>query len=85
MSARNRYRAIVFHPGPRSLWRTGRNLTAPQPPAVPFLRGEKEPDPAEIIIEHDFGFLAIARAWCRVNQRRLKNVRAEIHDTTLDA
>lgn len=85
MSTSKRYKAIVFHPGARSLWRTARKLDAPQSDRVPILRGEQEPDPAEIIIEREFRFLAIAAGWCHGHLRRLKNVRAEIHDSTFDA
>lgn len=84
MSTGKRYRAYIFHPGPRSLWRTARKFVTAQNGDIPVLRGEYTPDPAEIIIEHSFRFLAMADRWCRVHLRRLRNVNAEIHDTTVD-
>lgn len=85
MSTPMRYRAIVFHPGSRTLWLTGRPVTQPQPAEVPVLCGQKAPDPAEIILEKRFRTVVFASGWARVHLNRLQNVRAEIHDAPLDA
>jgi hypothetical protein len=79
MRAPGRYRAVVFHPGSRTLWRTGRAFDAPPTKDVPVLVGEKEPDPAEVIIERDFATQLFASVWARVWLQCLRNVRAEIH------
>lgn len=84
MSAHKRYRAYIFFPGPRSLWRTARKFVPAQNGDIPVMRGEYTPDPAEIIVERSFRFLAMAKGWCRVHLRRLRNVNAEIHDSTVD-
>lgn len=77
-----RYHAVVFHPGPRTRWRTARTAAKTDPRQVPVLEGEFEPDPEEIIIERSFLFLFTAEIWVRAYLLRLKNVCAEIHDTT---
>jgi hypothetical protein len=80
-----RYRAIVFHPGARTLWVTGRIFEGPQTFPIPILEGQKPPDPAEVIMERRFPLASFASFWARTNLRRLSNCRAEIHVTPLDA
>lgn len=79
MSASKRFRAVVFHPGPRTLWRTGRVFDAEPIQDVAVLFGEREPDPAEVIIDRVFTIELFALIWARAYLRRLRNVRAEIH------
>jgi hypothetical protein len=73
------YLAIVFHPGPRTLWRTGRRFEDASVDHVLVLQGENQPDPAEVLLERSFRMRFIARIWARAYLRRLRNIRAEIH------
>lgn len=79
MSAAKRFRAVVFHPGSRTLWRTGRAFDAIETQDVPVLFGATEPDPSEVILERRFSVELFATIWARAQLRRLRNVRAEIH------
>lgn len=79
-----RYRAIIFHPGSKTLWRTGRDFPPTDPLFIPILTGVKQPDPAEVVLEREFRFQMTAAGWARAHLKRLKNVCAEIHDTHID-
>jgi len=72
---------VVFHPGSRTLWRTGRAFDAIATEDVPLLFAEKEPDPAEVIIDRVFASQLLATIWAKCYLRRLRNVKAEIHVT----
>lgn len=77
-----RYHAVVFHPGSRTLWRTTRKFVRTDPYRIPVLKSEYEPDPAEVIVERDFGNQFFAAIWVSFWLRCLKNVCAEVHVTT---
>ena len=76
-----RYHAVIFHPGPKTAWRTGRKIRfGTDWRHAPVLVGEYDPDPAEVILQRSFRNLFFATVWARSWLKRLKNVCAEIYD-----
>jgi hypothetical protein len=74
-----RYRAVIFHPGPRTRWRTQRNFAKSDARELPVLIEGMDPDPEEIILERSFRTRLFAIGWVRAHLKSMTNVCAEIY------